>query len=1078
MICGRCGSEAPDGARFCPACGNEVGGGTRLQERKLVSILFVDVVGSTARADGADPEDVRDRNQMYFSDARERIERHGGIVEKYIGDAVMAVFGAPLARVDDAERAVRAGLSILEGIQELNAANQGLDLEVRGAVCTGEAVIVVEPTPGEALATGDIVNTAARLQNAAAPGGLLVGEETHRLTRHAFRFEPIPAVDAKGKAAPVAAWSVLEALEAPGSRPTSHTPLAGRGRELDLLASVWDRAVEDGRPHMVTILGPAGIGKSRMAREASERIERAGGRALWGRSLPYEEQTPYRAAGEMVRHVAGIFERDPVDVARAKLGDALEDLFPPGEVADATRYLSLVLGLGLDAPADEAIHLLFTMRMLVEHLAERQPVLLVFEDVHWADDALLDAIDYLVSHVRDARVVVLALARPEFLEAGRTWGGGMVGHTTLPLEPLSGDDAKAVAAALLPEADPSTIARVVSVAEGNPLFLEELGASVADEVSGDELPSTVWAAIAGRIDALPPDARVALLHASVIGQDFWRGVLEGTGELAEVDEALEALESRGLILRRSQSQVEGDVEFAFKHVLIRDVAYGTLPRGSRRDLHAAIARFLEETSTDPADLGWLLAHHWREAGEVDAARGYLLGAADRARDALAVEETYDLFTRALDLATTDEDRRRIRLRRGLVLVELGDNERGDKELAELLPELEGVDEIDALIARSRATLWTEQTDETLSLSARALELVRSRGPAKLEAVALTRLAQAYGMRGNEGDLDQAIAIADQATERWPGDERQLELAEHYHMHANALYWSGAYERALEYSEKAAATGGLEPRSAEFLLRGAGQRALIFAGLGRYEDAVAAGDAAIETAGRLGRPANVVTNYSTLPLREIFAAEEARLRSETVVDQLGPSSFNMPWINARADLVGAQALMDDLAAIERSWSSLWEDAIASEGWERWLISGRLAAYRAELDLASGRIDDALTWSTRAIELAEQGSRRKYLANARTTLGRVLTAQGEGERATAELRSAVTLADELGSPLLRWQSRAALARAERGVKEVASRAEEHAREATEIIDTIARGLSPERAETYLAAAPVKEALDLAR
>ena len=199
---------------------------------------------------------------------------------------------------------------------------------MRGAVCTGEAVIAVDPAPGEALATGDIVNTAARLQNAAAPGGLLVGEETHRLTRHAFRFEPIPAVDAKGKAAPVAAWSVLEPLEAPGSRPTSHTPLAGRGRELDLLASVWDRAVEDGRPHMVTILGPAGIGKSRMAREASERFERQGGRALWGRSLPYEEQTPYRAAGEMVRHVAGIYENDPVEVARAKVAAAVDELFP------------------------------------------------------------------------------------------------------------------------------------------------------------------------------------------------------------------------------------------------------------------------------------------------------------------------------------------------------------------------------------------------------------------------------------------------------------------------------------------------------------------------------------------------------------------------------------------------------------------------------------------------------------------------------------------------------------------------------------------------------------------------------
>jgi class 3 adenylate cyclase/tetratricopeptide (TPR) repeat protein len=1077
MTCPNCGSDVPEGARFCPECGTPLSATAGTQERKLVSVLFVDIVGSTARADGADPEDVRDRNQLYFDDARERIERHGGVVEKYIGDAVMAVFGAPLARADDAERAVRAGLSILEGIEALNAKHEGLDLEVRGAVCTGEAVIAVEPSPGDALATGDVVNTAARLQGAAGPGQVVVDEPTHRITRNAFRFEGIPAVDAKGKRDAVAAWAVGEALQAPGSRPTSGTPLVGRDRELDLIASVWDRAVEEGRPHLVTILGPAGMGKTRAAREVSERIETGGGRALWGRSLPYEEQTPYRAAGQIIHRVAGIYENDPVEVARAKVAAAVDELFPDAGAADATRYLSLLLGLGLDAPPDEAIHLLFTMRMFIEHLAERQPLLLVFEDVHWADEPLLDLIDYLVTHIRDARLLVMALARPEFLETGRTWGGGMIGQTTLPLEPLSEADSTSVATALLPTADVSAIDRLVRTAEGNPLFLEELVASVADHVPSEELPSTVRAAIAARIDALPADARATLLHASVIGHTFWRGVLAGTGQRDEVDEALEALEARGLVLRHPQSQVEGDVEFAFKHVLIRDVAYGTLPRGSRRELHGAVARYLEETLADPADLGWLLAHHWREAGEVDAARGYLLGAAERARDTLAVEETYDLFTRALDLATTDEDRRRIRLRRGLVLVELADYERGEKELAELLPELDGVEEIDALFARSRATLWTEQTDETFSLSERALELVRTRGPAELEAVALTRLAQAYGMRGNAGDLDQAIELAERATERWPGDHRLLELAEHYHMHANSLYWAGSYDRALEFSELAAATGGLERRSAEFLLRGAGQRALILASLGRYEEAVAAGDGAIETARTMGRPANVVTNYSTLPLREIFAAQEARLRSERVADALGPSSFNMPWINARADLAGAQVLMDDLAAVERSWSSLWDDALASGGWERWLISGRLAAYRAELDLASGRIDDALTWSGRAIELAEQGGRRKYLANAKTTLGRVLTAQGESASATAELRSAVALADELGSPLLRWQARAALSRAQRGVKGEGVEADRHAQEALDIINTVAKELTPGHAEGYLAAAPVVEALELA-
>ena len=1071
MICGRCGAEAPDGARFCPACGNELSAGTGQQERKLVSILFVDVVGSTARADGADPEDVRDRNQLYFNTARERIERHGGIVEKYIGDAVMAVFGAPLAKADDAERAVRAGLSILEGIEGLNTANEGLDLHVRAAVCTGEAVIAVDPAPGEALATGDIVNTAARLQNAAAPGGLLVGEETHRLTRHAFRLEPIPAVEAKGKAVPVAAWTVVEAVQTPGGRPTSHTLLVGRDRELALLDSVWERAVEDGRPHVVTIVGPAGVGKSRMAREAAERIEQRGGRSFWGRSLPYEEQTPYRAAGRIIRRVAGIYENDPPGAARAKLAEAVDSLFPPKEAAEATRFLSLILGLGLDDPPDEAIHLQFTMRMFVEHLAEREPVLLVFEDVHWAGDAMVELIDYVASHVRDARVVLLALARPEFLESPRTWGGGRVGQTTLPLEPLAERDATAVVTSLLPAADPSTIERVVFVAEGNPLFLEELVASMTDEVSSVELPSTVWAAIAARIDALPPDTRTVLLHASVIGQSFWRGVLEGMGELKSVDEALEGLESRGLILRLPQSQVEGDVEFVFKHALILDVAYGTLPRGSRRDLHAAIARSLEETLPDPEDLAWVLAHHWRQAGELDAARGYLLAAAERARAVLAVEQTYDLFTRALELATTDEDRRRIRLRRALALTELEDFPRADEELAALLPELSGVEEVEALLARSRATTWTEQATETLVLAERALSLVRADGPAELEGVALAQLSRGLGMRGAEGDLDRAKELGDRALDLWPGEERPIELAEQYHMQANVYYWTGSYERSLELSDRAAAIGGLDPRSAEFLLRGAGVRGLALAGMGRYEEAIAVGDRSIETARRLGRKDNVVMNYSTAALREVFALEEARERSETVVDRLGPSWFSMAWLSARTDLIDAQLLMDDVAPIERTWEAVWDEAMAIDAWERWVVTGRLAAGRAEMELARGRLDDAVTWSGRALELATRGRRRKYEVMARIALGRALTARGDAEGATGELRSAVALADELGSPLLRWQTRAALAAADRS-------AEEPAREAAEIIEIVSADLSPERAKTYLAAAPVMEALDLAR
>jgi class 3 adenylate cyclase/tetratricopeptide (TPR) repeat protein len=1073
MSCVRCGSDLPDGARFCPTCGAEQTAATQ-EERKLVSILFVDIVGSTARADGADPEDVRDRNQLYFNDARQRIERYGGTVEKYIGDAVMAVFGAPLARADDAERAVRAALSVVEGTHELNAANPGLDLQVRGAVCTGEAVVAIDASAGQPLATGDVANTASRLQNAAPPGGVLIGLQTYELTRHAFELTELRAIEAKGKREPVPAWLVIEPLEAPGARPISGTPLVGRDRELEVLRSVWDRAVETARPHLVTVLGPAGIGKSRLARELSDHVEPHGGRALWGRSLPYEEQSPYRAAGQIVRGVAGIYENDKVDNAREKLAGTVASLFPERDAADATRYLSVILGLGLDDPPDEVVHLQFAARMLIEHLAERDPLLVVFEDVHWADEPLLELIDYLVSHVRDARVVFLALARPEFLEVRRTWGGGMIGQTTLPLEPLTADEARTVAAGLLADAAGAAVEHVVTVAEGNPLFLEELAASVTDEMSSEELPTTVLAAIAARIDALPAAARSVLLHASVIGHTFWRDVLRGMARLDDVDEALDALDTRGLIVRRPSSQVAGDVEFAFKHVLIRDVAYGTIPRSSRRGLHGAIARYLEDLLAERPDVGWLLAHHWREAGEPARAITYMLAAAEQARDALAVDEAHDLLTRALDLAEDEVERRRIRLRRGVMLSEVGAYSRADKELTDLLPELDGREQVEALVALAKAVHWTEQTDRTREVSDLAATLARERGLSDLEPIALGLLGASHSMRGGPGDVERALELGERALELWPEGQHVPELAHQYHIHANPNYWSGQYQRAYELSMAIKGVGGLPPNSAEVVLRGAGMTGLALAGLGRYQEALTVADDAIATARRLGRADSVVMNYSTLALREVFALEEARERSQTVAERLGPSDFNMPWMNARADLIQAQLLLGELAPVERTWQPTWDEAQATPAWEHWLVSGRLAVARAELELELSRPDDAVTWSRRALELARASGRPKYEAIALTTLGRALTAQQLGEEAIAQLESAATIADGLGSPLLRWQARAALAAAER---EAGRDPDAHLAEAATIIEDVASSLSPARAETYRSAPQVREVLEIA-
>ena len=766
-------------------------------------------------------------------------------------------------------------------------------------------------------------------------------------------------------------------------------------------------------------------------------------------------------------------------MARQKLATLVGSLFQEPEAADATRYLSLVLGLGVGEAASESIHLLFAARRVVELLSEQGPLLLVFEDVHWADDSLLDLVDYLISHVRDHPVAFLALARPEFLEVRPTWGAGMVGQTMLPLEPLTAVEAAQVVGTLLAGADPSTVAKVVETAEGNPLFIEELVAALGDEAAVGELPATVRAAIAARIDALPPDARTALLHASVIGQSFWRGVLEGIGEFDDVDASLEALEARGLVRRHSQSQVEGDVEFAFKHVLIRDVAYATLPRALRRDLHAATARVIEASVPDPTELAWVLAHHWREGGEPARAIGYLLAAGDRARAALAVEETYDFYTRALELADTDIERRRIRLRRGLALAEHEQFSRADDELGTLIPELDGQDEIEAILARARSTFWTEQAEETFALTRRAADLAVASGAKELEGPAIGLLGATYAMRGEEGDLDRAIELQDRALGMWVPGTRQLELAEQYHMHADNFYWAGEYPRALELSRLAATTGGVDPLSAEYVLRGAGMEGLILAGMGRYEEALAVAEGAIATARKMGRGDNVVTNYSTMTLRDIFWLDEALERSSLVADRLGPSDFNMPWMNARADVISVELLLGEVVKVERSWSGAWDDALASHGWERWLITGRLASARADMELERGRLDDAVTWGRRALEMARSVGRRKYEIASLITLGSALAAQGLNEDADAELHTAVRLADGPGgSPLLRWRAKAALGTAASQRAETAAEGEAELRAAASIIREIVAALAPERADRYVAAPQVARVLEAAR
>jgi class 3 adenylate cyclase/tetratricopeptide (TPR) repeat protein len=1057
--CASCGEANAPEARFCSACGAPLGEAAPPQEeRKLVSVLFVDLVDSTARADKADPEDVREVLQAYHREAKQSIEQYGGVVEKFIGDAVMAVFGAPIAHGDDAERAVRAALRVLETIGRL-------ELAARAAVNTGDAIVSVEHARiGGALATGDVVNTAARLQNAAPVGRVIVGAETYRATRQTIRYEPLDAVDAKGKAEPVEAWLAIEPSAAPADRPLGAAPLVGRDRELELLQSVWSRTVAEQRPHLVTLVGPPGIGKSRLSREFTALITSGGGRVVRGRCLPYEDQIGYQAFARLLRDSAGILGSDPADVVRSKLEARVESLLPAGERADTGRFLLLLLGIGDDEVYDGRL-IFFAARRFVECMSLEQPTVFLFEDVHWADGTELELLTYLGQFVRDTPATLLATARPELLDARPTWGSGLGAQTTIPLEPLPVEAAQALAASLVGTtgAEPE---RLAEAAGGNPLFLEELAASVAEFGTSDELPVTVREAIAARIDALPQGARDALLSAAVVGRTFWRGVLDGIARDGDVDEALHTLEARDFVRRDASSQLAGDAQYTFKHMLIREVAYSTVPRAARRELHAAVARNIEEALLT-ATLSTVLAHHWREAGEPSRAIPYLLDAADRARRSWARGAVIDLYTRASELTDDEELRRRIRLQRGLALVELDEYQAAVEELSALVPELTGADRLDALLGLALAYLWTERDAEEIETATEAVELARTLGDYAGLAAALAAHSEGLAMRGAEGDLDRALELGDEALDIWTPGARPFYLTHMLHLHGNTNAWRGEYEGALRLSQRTRAIAR-DVHSPEAVLRGEGLEALALAGLGRHEEAIVIWDELFEVQKELGGPRRVVLNYSSLAYREVYDLVEARARSEEALELSAKMTFGMPKQFAGADLVWTDLLAGDVGSAHSRWPERWEAAEHATGWTRWLIAGRLLAARAEIALEAETPESAAEWAQRAIDIARRTRRAKYEARALSTLGQALARLKREDEALAALRSAVEIADRIVSPYARWNARAALGRTAYALGRDDDAAAAYG-VAREVVDAFSAGLAPQRAAT-LATSPV--------
>ena len=657
--CRACGQENPEIARFCLACGAplETTDAPHREERRIVSVVFVDLVGFTSRSERLDPEDVRAILTPYHATVRDELASFGGVVEKFVGDAVMAVFGAPIAHGDDPERAVRAALAVREAVVTLNREQPELELRIRGAVNTGEAVVTLSARPalGEAMVAGDVVNTASRLQQHAPVGEIVVGEETYRATRAAIEYEPSESVSAKGKSAPIAAWRAVTPSSAVGERDLSSTPFVGRTREADVLDATWERVELERRPHLVTVLGPPGVGKSRLAAEFTESIESRGVRVVRGRCLPYRERSAYGAFAMQVKDLAGIYDSDDVDVAVLKLRASVTRLVGPEQAETVAGHLAILLGFETHATTPDRDSLFQSVRVFIEAVARDQGTALVFEDIHWADPVLLDLIELLAAHLHDLPVLLLTLARPDLLDSRPTWGGGMVAYQTLPLEPLGTADAAQLALHLLgAEGD---AARVAGAAEGNPLFIEQLAAVLIELGPGqsDTLPTTVRGLVAARLDALPFEERDVILDASIVGRIFWRGALERLARDPDrLGDALAALERRDLIHREAVSRIEGDAQWSFKHVLIRDVAYALQPRARRRDGHRHIAEFIEESTPEVGEAGAALARHWRGAGELEHAAKHFVAAAEEAERGWAKQYAVTLYKEALEMTPAED----------------------------------------------------------------------------------------------------------------------------------------------------------------------------------------------------------------------------------------------------------------------------------------------------------------------------------------------------------------------------------------------------------------------------------------
>jgi class 3 adenylate cyclase/tetratricopeptide (TPR) repeat protein len=771
VICPNCGQENPDIARFCLACATSLAPAPVVrEERKIVTVLFADLVGFTSRAERLDPEAVRAFLAPYHARLRTELERFGGTVEKFIGDAVMAIFGAPVAREDDPERAVRAALAIRDWVRGDE------ELQVRVGVNTGEALVALtaRPEAGEGMALGDVVNTAQRLESMAPANSVLVGERTFSATSQAIEYQEVEPILVKGKAQPVKAWEPIALRSDVDGVGLYGTPLVGRRRELDSLQAALSDVHGQRTARLVTLTAPPGVGKSRLLHEFRERAAHVTWRQ--GRCVPYGAGVTFWALGEIVKTHAGILEADSASDAMEKLRATVGEVLRDDQEAEWVEgHLRPLVGLASSNGAwqDRRSEAFFAWRRFLEALAGVRPLVLVFEDLHWADGDLLDFIEHLLEWANEVPVLLVCTARPELLETRPGWGANKPNSSMLALSTLRDEDVGEIVSMLLGSTplSPETRAALLAQAAGNPLYAEQYTRLFLELGRVDESqPATLQGLIAARLDALSATDKELLQSAAVIGKVFWTGNLTAVVALDRwsVEERLRALERKELVARSQASSIAGDSQWTFGHILIRDVAYGQIPRADRARKHRISAEWIESLgrSDDHAEV---VAHHYVSALELDPA----LPLADRARFALrragdrafalnAFAAAARLYEQALELWPADDPGRpRLELHRGRALYR-GTGSGADAFAAArdgLLAAGESAAAAEAEIILAELASYVGEHDRASDHLGRALGLIEPEPASWTKAFVLSHAARLNLLRAR---LEAAIALGRQA----------------------------------------------------------------------------------------------------------------------------------------------------------------------------------------------------------------------------------------------------------------------------------------------------------------------------